>query len=93
MCQPVLYYDVMVSNQPTATIPGLEEILRLKGEGVPIAAIARRLGVSRETIYKRLRKGKAGEPLTHPANSNPTETQGASTENTTVSREAERIGS
>jgi transposase-like protein len=83
----------MVINQPPATIPGLEEIMRLKDLGVPIAEIARRLGVSREIIYRRLRKAKAGEPQTHPAGiDNPTETKGANTNGTAVSPETEGIG-
>lgn len=52
---------------------GWAEAKRLIREGVPIARVAKRAGISRQTIYSRL-KNEAGEPQTHPADIDTSET-------------------
>ncbi len=70
---------------PTAKTTGNEEwkgaesvplILGLLDQGVPIARIARRLGVSRQTIYTTLEKAKSpAVPKNQPGNTSHTDAE------------------
>jgi hypothetical protein len=75
------------------SLVAMVDVMRL--QDVPVTRACQKVGLDRNAYYnyKRTQKTNGGTATTDTAEqSNPTETQGAFTKDTTVSRDAERNG-